>query len=262
MLSVLILTGAFCFGAIISSFLKASADRFQQSRSVLKGRSYCFYCSHQLSWLDLFPIFSFLFLRGRCRYCQHKISWQHPFIELLTGTILFLIWLFVGEPILAVFYSFIVLILIFISLLDFQYKIIPDKIVYPGIIIAFLFNLLYSLFLESSFFSMQSRFSLGLLGAEIGFFFLAFLYFLTKGKGMGFGDVKLAILMGLILGWPNILLGLFLGFLFGAIIGVGLIIFRRKKMKSEIPFGPFLTGGMLVALLWGEEIINYYLSLL
>ncbi len=79
---------------------------------------------------------------------------------------------------------------------------------------------------------------------------------------MGFGDVKLAILMGLILGWPNILLGLFLGFLFGAIIGIGLIIFRRKKMKSEIPFGPFLAGGTLVALLWGEEIINYYLSLL
>jgi len=98
-------------------------------------------------------------------------------VELLTGVILLLIWLFVGEPILAVFYSFIALILIFISLLDFQYKIIPDKIVYPGIIIAFLFNLLYSLFLESSFFLMQSRFSLGLLGAEIGFSFWPFFIF-------------------------------------------------------------------------------------
>ena len=262
MLLVLILISPFYFGAIIGSFLKASADRFQQSRNVLRGRSCCPHCAHQLSWLDLFPIFSFLFLRGRCRYCHHKISWQYPFIELLTGTVLLLIWLFIGDSILAIFYSFIGLILVFVSLIDFQYKIIPDKIVYPGIMIALFFNLFYSLFLGSSFFSMQSRFSLGLLGAEIGFFFLAFLYFLTKGKGMGFGDVKLAILMGLILGWPNILLGLFLGFLFGAIIGVGLIIFRRKKMKSEIPFGPFLTGGMLVALLWGEEIINYYLSLL
>jgi len=201
-------------------------------------------------------------LRGRCRYCQHKISWQHPLVELLTGIILLLIWVFVGEPILAIFYSFIALILVFISLLDFQYKIIPDKIVYPGIIIALLFNLFYSHFLGLSFFSIQSRFSLGLLGGEIGFFFLGFLYVLTKGKGMGFGDVKLGILMGLVLGWPNILLGLFLGFLFGAIIGIGLVIFHRKKMNSEIPFGPFLAGGTLIALLWGKEIINYYLSLL
>ncbi len=246
----------------MGSFLKVGADRFHQNRSVLKGRSYCPYCSHQLSWIDLFPVFSFLFLRGRCRYCQHKISWQYPFVELLTGTTLLLIWLFVNEPVLAVFYSFVSLVLIFISLFDFQYKIIPDKVIYPGIIIALLFNLFYSFFSEASFFLTQSRFFLGLLGGEVGFFLLASLYFLTRGKGMGFGDAKLGILIGLVLGWPNILLGLFLSFLFGAIIGAGLVISHRKKMNSEVSFGPFLAGGTFIALLWGEEIINYYLSLL
>jgi prepilin signal peptidase PulO-like enzyme (type II secretory pathway) len=201
-----------------------------------------------------------LSLGGKCRYCKKKISWQYPIVEIATALIFLLILAFSHYALLNIvflFYVFSVLIIIFVY--DLKHYLIPDKVLFPAIIIAFLFRIL-NLFRISDF---GFRIFTGYIAAIIiaaGFFL--FIFLISRGKWMGFGDVKLAVLLGLVLGFPNILVGLFLAFLFGAIIGVIIMALKKKGLKSEIPFGPFLIAGTFVALLWGQQIINWYLSLI
>jgi len=135
---------------------------------------------------------------------------------------------------------------------------IPDNILWTGIIIALIYRLAETIFLTRNYAELI-YYGLAIVAAS-GFFLL--LYLISKGKWIGFGDVKLAILLGLILGWPNILIGLFLSYLIGAIIGTGLMISKKKKAKSEIPFAPFLITGTIFALIFGQNIINWYLNLI
>jgi len=155
-----------------------------------------------------------------------------------------------------IYYWLIVSLLIVIFVYDLKWYVIPDKIVYPAIIIALIFNFQFSIFNQFSIFKFSI---LSALGTSI--FFLA-IFLISRGKWLGFGDVKLAFFMGLFLGFPDILVALFLAFLIGAMIGLGLIIFKKKGLKSEIPFGPFLITGTLIALFWGNQIINWYLNLI
>ena len=221
--------------------------RLEQGKSFLKGRSFCPNCKHQLSWQDLIPIFSFIILRGHCRYCQKKISIQYPLVEFFTGIIFVLIYLLrsdlLGRSDLLIFNFVVSCFFIIIFVYDLKHYIIPDKVVFPAIGIALIFNFLNIL---------------SAVGAA-GFFFLIVL--ISRGKGMGIGDIKLAFLMGLFLGWPNIIVALFLAIFLGAIMGIGLIISGKKTLKSEVPFGPFLTIGVFLALFWGEKIINFYFNL-
>ena len=248
----------FIFGLIVGSFLNCVIYRLEIGKSALKGRSFCPHCQHQLKWQDLIPIFSFLILRGKCRYCKKPISWQYPLVELFTGILFVLIfsnWL-LNIEIFSLAYLFIIssfLMIIFVY--DLKHYIIPDKIIYPAIVIAFL----YQLFNHWSLIINHLDFIYSALGAS---FFFLLIVLASRGKGMGIGDIKLGFLMGLILGWPNILVALFLAFLIGAIIGIGLIISHKKTLKSEVPFGPFLVTGTFLALFWGENIINWYLSLI
>jgi len=227
------------------------------------GRSYCDYCKKQLMWYDNIPLFSFLLLKGKCRFCHKKISFQYPLIEFLTGIefvwIYFLIqsnlnffsrfegfysfstlfaWLLLGACFLAIFVA------------DIKYQIIPDGAVFLGILIVLIklwFDYYFTGMIDFSVF-------LSALGASL---FFLLLIFLTSGKGMGFGDVKLALLMGLILGFPKILMALAFAFLTGAIVGVILITARKKKLKSKIAFGPFLILGTVFALIYGEKILSF-----
>ncbi len=135
---------------------------------------------------------------------------------------------------------------------DLKHYLIPDKVLFPAIGIA----VVYRLFENPS---LVLNFLLAVLIAS-GFFFI--IWFFSGGRWMGFGDVKLAILLGLILGFPNILTGLFLAFLFGAIIGVVLMAVKKKELNSKIPFGPFLIMGTFIAILWGQQLMQWYLSLI
>ncbi len=239
---------AFLFGLAVGSFLNCLIYRLENNQSFLKGRSFCPRCRHNLSWPDLVPILSFLSLGGRCRYCKKSISWQYPLVELGTG----LLFLFIFSFHLAIFHYLIVPFLVVIFVYDLKHYLIPDKIIYPAILLAFFCDALFNF----------PDLTLGYLPAALAAaaFFLAII-FLSRGKWLGWGDVKLAFLMGLILGWPNILLALFLGFATGAIIGVGLIAAGKKSLKSAVPFGPFLVTGTLLTLFWGGAVINWYLSL-
>ncbi|MDP3991233.1 MAG: prepilin peptidase [Candidatus Nealsonbacteria bacterium] len=240
----------FIFGLIIGSFLNCVIYRLEINKSFLKGRSFCPDCQHTLNWQDLFPVFSFIILKGRCRYCQKKISWQYPLVEIATGLLFLLIFNFQ----LPIFNYFIVPFFIAIFVYDLKHYIIPDKIVYPAVIIMLIFNLQ---FLISKQFSIFNSLILSAVGAAA--FFLA-IVLISRGKWMGVGDIKLAFLMGLVLGYPNILVSLFLAFLTGAIIGIGLIAFNKKTLKSAVPFGPFLVIGALVAMFFGGMIADWYFN--
>jgi len=261
---------------------KRITQKLRGGRSFLTGRSYCPECKHILSWQDLIPLLSFLTLKGRCRYCQGKISWQYPLVELTTGLLFvfifyqnmafFLPGFFTPWILKTIFLLVISCILIIIFASDFRYYIIPDKIIYPAIGITFLYQLFgnwkYEPVVSLPVVVPQLReignlqpllnplFSAFLAGA----FFLA-IVLISRGKWMGWGDPKLAFFMGLLLGSPNILIALFLAFLIGAIMGVGLIISGRKTLKSEVPFGPFLVVGTFVAFFWGGTLADWYLSL-
>ncbi len=244
----------FAIGIAIGSFLNCLIYRLNINEKP-KGRSYCPKCKHQLSYKDLVPVFSYIFLLGKCRYCKKKISLEYPLVELLTGFFFLFAFLFVGLSIELIYLLVVLFFLIFIFIYDLKHYIIPDFATFSLIIVSFLY-LSYISFLEKS----TSFLMYGVLSAFVAFLFFFSLFYFTKGKGMGFGDVKFVIFMGLFLGFPNIVVGLFISFFLGAIIGIGLIILKRKEMKSQIPFGPFLIAGTLTAYFYGEKIIDFYLN--
>ena len=252
----------FISGLCIGSFLNCIIYRLEQKKS-LKGRSFCPHCKHKLFWQDLFPVFSFLFLKGRCRYCHKKISIQYPLVELITG-ILFIFVFSLAYPaltlyqwiyVLYMFYMSSALIVIFVY--DLKHYIIPDKVLFPAIVISLIYNFIPPLFFGRPDQDILYAFSAAVIAS--GFFLIIFL--VSKGRWIGFGDVKLAVLMGFVLGFPNVLAALFLAFFFGAIIGIILMVFKKKSLKSEIPFGPFLIFGTFMAIFFGSQIINWYLRL-
>lgn len=247
----------FIFGLIVGSFLNCVIYRLEQKESFLKGRSYCPNCKHQLFAPDLIPVLSFLSLKGRCRYCRRPISWQYPLVELATGfvfTLVFHQFSTVGLASVVYFWA-ISSFLIIIFLYDLKHYLISDKVIYTAIALSGAWYLISGIFYAKDF-AFSALYSAGLAAL---FFFLIVL--VSKGKWMGEGDVKLAFFMGLFLGWPKIIVALFIAFFTGAIIGIGLMVLKKKTLKSEIPFGPFLVLGTFAALLFGEKIINWYLNL-
>ncbi|MFZ3073859.1 MAG: prepilin peptidase [Minisyncoccales bacterium] len=263
----------FAVGMIIGSFLNCLIWRSYNNESALAGRSYCPNCRHKLAWFDLIPAFSFLFLRAKCRYCEKPISWQYPAVELATGILfvaaarVFAPGIFNGYlPVISALellaYWVILSSLVVVFVADLRWYFIPDGAIAAGIFGAAV--LMSAQFFESNFIFHRSDWSIIfnplLSGLFAALFFLA-VFLVSRGKWIGFGDVKYALLMGLALGFPETLLALFLANFFGAIIGLGLIAARRKKMSSEIPFGPFLVGGTLIALFFPGSILNWYLSI-
>jgi leader peptidase (prepilin peptidase)/N-methyltransferase len=241
----------FIFGLSIGSFLNVLIYRLPRSLK-LTGRSFCPTCKKKISWYDNIPVISYLFLRGKCRKCHSPISWQYPAVELVTGILFILVAYLISFDnhywiIELLSYWVIVSALIVIFFIDLKHQIIPDQVIYPAIVITFLFQT-YSLQL-----AIYSYF-LAALGASL---FFLILYLVTRGKGMGFGDVKLAVLMGLILGPQRLILALYLAFLTGALIGVILILAKKKRFGEQIPFGPFLSGATIIALFWGETMVKW-----
>ena len=218
-----------------------------------------------------------MFFKAKCRYCRKKISWQYPAVELATGAIFLLILNFKFQILNEIqilnfinlaFWFYVASSLIIIFVYDLKHYIIPDKVLFPAIGITavyriFEFGILdfenLNLFRISDFgFRIFGGYLLAAIIAS-GFFLVIFL--ISKGRWMGFGDVKLAVLMGLLLGVNNVLAALFLAFFFGAIISIILIVLREKKLKSEIPFGPFLIIGTFMAMFWGQQIISWYFNM-
>jgi prepilin signal peptidase PulO-like enzyme (type II secretory pathway) len=256
----------FILGLIIGSFLNVVVYRLNLAESIL-GRSYCPHCKGKIRWYDNIPLLSFIVLKFQCRNCKKKISWQYPLVEFFTG----IAFAAVGANyfnaadaaawMMTLYYLGIISFLIAIFIYDFLYLEIPGLVLWPAVTWTIAFNLFFDLnrasfgndALSSSLFS-------GVLAGFVAFAFFFLLSALSKEKWMGMGDAYLAILLGLILGWPAILLGLFLAFAIGASVGITLVILGRKKIKSQLPFAPFLVFGTILALFFYDSIISWYLG--
>jgi len=208
-----------------------------------------------LSWQDLIPLLSFLILKGKCRYCHQKISWHYPLVELATA-ILFTLIIHYTFPnfLFSIFYFLLSSFLIIIFVYDLKHYIIPDKVIYPAIALTLIFDFKFLIFKQFQIFKYS------ILSAFLAAGFFLLIFSISRGKWLGFGDVKLGFFMGLFLGFPKILVALFFAYLIGAIIGIGLVLAGRKTLKSEVPFGPFLVTGTFIALFFGNQLINWYLG--
>jgi len=241
-----------CLGLLIGSFLNALIFRLYSKESILKGRSKCPQCKKELRALELIPVFSFVVLRGKCKGCQKKISLQYPLVELFTSVLFAIGYLKYGLSLELMSYLVLVSFLVIIFVYDLKHSLILDKVSIPAIIIA----LLSSIFIF--WLPLWDIFLGGLIGG--GFFFLQ--HVISKGKWVGGGDIRLGLFMGLLLGWQRVLVALFLAYIVGAIFSLILLASKKKNIKSQIPFGTFLSIATVITMLFGSEIINWYLSLL
>lgn len=236
-------------GLFIGSFLNVLIDRLPAGKSVIWGRSACDYCGTRLSWYELIPVLSFLLQRGRCRSCSGKLSLAYPLSEVTTA-VLFWVVAWNTYPNIPLLLTSVVIAscLLVITVIDFKQFIIPDSLT----IIAFVVQFLYILVVipEQLFPRLISAF-----GAVIA---LGCVWLITKGKGMGFGDVKFAGFLGLSLGFPAIVVGFYVAFLTGAALGIILIVGRKKSTKTKVAFGPLLIFGYIVALLYTRPIIGLF----
>ena len=267
----------FILGTAVGSFLGVVVDRLASREPIWKGRSHCDHCRHNLHAIDLIPLVSYFLLGRKCRYCHKKLSWFYPFIELCTGMSFVLIFFAVFQQssyliaqipyqFLALYYFTLISSLLVIFFADIRYGIIPFKIVIFALLVTLLWDVLFP---HVSFppvavqlLGLQTNLLIILASAigASGFFFL--LFAATKGRGMGFGDVVYAFLMGFTLGFPRVILGLYIAFVAGAIISLVLIALKKKKFRGgTIPFGPFLVLGTIISLLWGTQLIAYVLRI-
>ncbi len=288
----------FLTGTVLGSLVKALSDRSLGKRSFW-GRSYCPKCRRTLAWYDLFPVCSFLFLKGRCRYCKDKIGIEYVVIEVVMGILIAFLFLqsfnnfqsifnfkFLIFNFELLFKTFFITVLAVLFLTDLKKMFIPDRIVIPSIIIGLVGLVLITIYKVGYLYYYLSLSPIGrkllppysdyfqrhaLTAAEplifgilmmvgIGGFFWG-LIIITRGKGMGRGDVKLGAFIGLMLGFPQAVLAMILSFLTGAVFSIILIIAGKKHFGQTIPFGPFLVLGSLIVLFWGDKILEWYLRL-
>jgi prepilin signal peptidase PulO-like enzyme (type II secretory pathway) len=242
--------------------------RLNVAESLTLERSKCPHCKEQINWYDNIPLISFVLLKFRCRNCKEKISWQYPIVELFTALVFALVGYFffdindAGSWAAAIYYLGVVSFLITIATYDFLFMEIPGLVLWPAIGWTIAFNLFFDFtaLVPAADVLRIATYS-GVLAAFTFFLVFFMMVAVSKEKWMGMGDAYLVILLGLLLGWPKILLALILAFSIGAIAGIFLILTKKKKLDSQIPFGPFLILGTLISLFFYESIVGWYVSL-
>lgn len=269
---LLITTFLFVLGAVLGSFLSVVILRSTTNEGWVSGRSRCDSCKNTISWYDNIPLLSFVLLRGKCRHCKDPILPLHPMVEVLTGVLLvwwywggFLFFKLTQTPLSVLqplFWLVVGLLLIYLFIIDLNYMILPDK----PVLLLFLLAVVYRVVLVSSGIMQLNDLYYAIFAAILSFTFFFAIYKISilvyKQEGMGFGDVKLVVPLALLLGAQKMIVCLFLSFIIGSVVGVILISLKKGKMKTAIPFGPFLIGSTALSLLWGDVIFSWYWSLL
>jgi len=243
----------FVFGLIFGSFLNVCIYRLPRGESIVWPASHCPVCKTEIRPWDNVPVLSFIILHGRCRSCKAKIHWRYPVVELLTGVLFLSLFLKFGLTREVIVFLFLAALLVVITFIDIEYQLILNKITLPGVLLGAV--LTWQL-------GSAHLWQIG-LGLVIGGGSLVLVALLGKGlfgkESMGMGDVKMAAMIGVFIGAKGVAISLFLGFLIAGIFSfVGMAI-KKVRRSSYIPFGPFIAGGTLVYIFWGENIINWYL---
>ncbi|MBO5425651.1 MAG: prepilin peptidase [Lachnospiraceae bacterium] len=236
------------YGVVIGSFLNVLTLRLPLKESVTLKRSHCMTCGHTLSWYELFPLFSYIFLGGKCRHCKSKISIQYPLVEGANGVLYVILFLVHGISVETILYCLCASALLALSIIDWRTQEIP---------VGFnIFILLLGLVRLVTDLGNWSQYVIGLFAVS-GFLFLLFL--ITKGRGIGGGDIKLMAATGLLLGWQLNIIAFLLGCIIGSIIHLTLMAI--KKANRVLAFGPYLSMGVYIAMIWGEQLVSWYLSM-
>jgi leader peptidase (prepilin peptidase)/N-methyltransferase len=252
-------------GLAIGSFLNVCIDRLPVRRSLAYPPSHCDSCLHPLSMWDNVPLFSYFWLRGRCRYCGAAIPRRVPLVETLTAVLFFLaFWRFgLTAPFaITAFWCCVFLVIIFI---DWERKLILNRVTYPAAVAALVILAAASLFPGAGLLANlepvpRPAILSGLIGGAIGLVFFL-IVFIISPRAMGVGDVKLAGVIGLATGFPMALVALLIGILIGGLAAAVLLALRKKGLKEGVPYGTILAIGPIVTLLWGTSILNWYLGL-
>jgi leader peptidase (prepilin peptidase)/N-methyltransferase len=258
---------AFIFGLPVGSFLNVCIYRLPRRQSIITPPSYCPKCKKKIRWYDNIPLISYILLKGKCRNCKAKISPRYFIVELITGLMFF--FLMMRFKLSFDFFIFVIFtcMLIIITFVDFEHFLIPDVLVLPGIILGFALSTHNSLLdFPPLFFSVSyplSAFMNSITGAFLGFLSLLIVALvggaLFKKEAMGGGDLKLLAMIGAFLGWKNVFFTILVSSLVGSIIGIILILLKKKGRKEYIPYGPYLALAGILSIFWGDIIIAKFL---
>ena len=256
------------FGTAVGSFLNVCIDRLPVGGSIVRPPSHCDSCQHRLSPADLIPVLSYLCLRRRCRYCGALIPWRPFWVELGTGLLFGLSYWYFGLSTPFVVTALYGCLFLVIGIIDLEHHLILNKISYPAMAITLVIAVFQS---PQELITLNigwpwAGISSSLMGGAMGFLFLLLAYLATfaiyKKEAIGFGDVKLAGLIGLATGPRLVFLALTLGAILGGVVGMILLLLKLKERKEPLPFGSFLAISTMLTLLWGNAILNWYLGLL
>ncbi|MCH5252319.1 MAG: prepilin peptidase [Lachnospiraceae bacterium] len=242
----------FLYGIIVGSFLNVCIYRIPKEESIVTVGSHCMACGHRLKWWDLFPVFSWLFLKGRCRYCKAKISVQYPLVELANAVLYLIIFAVNGWNIESVLWCIATSALLVLSIIDYRTMMIPtgiDLVILGVGILHLILNL-----------NNWHYYVIGFFFASLFLLLCSLLFRLLRNKnGLGMGDVELMACAGLCIGWGHALLAVVIGSVLGSIIqGIKLAV---TKEGQKFAFGPYLSLGVWIAMLWGTEIYDWYVGL-
>ncbi len=253
----------FFLGAAIGSFVNVLIDRTMRDENWVSGRSHCDHCHKTLAWYDMIPIVSFVVYRGKSRCCRTPLSYRYPVVEMIVG-LLFVWWLAVGfwffklvsAPLTIIQPGFWLLsgvLFVILALADLFYGVVLLNIVWLGSIAVVMYRA--TLWYYQAY--NPKDLLISLVVGSIFYIFFWGLYKLTKGRGMAEGDMYVALYMGILLGWPKGLLALVMSFVLGSIVGVGLIVSGLKTRKDSVPFVPFMIMAMVIALVFGDQLIGF-----
>ena len=246
-------------GTEIGSFLNVCIDRLPAGNSLLYPPSHCEACQHRLLPKDLIPVLSYLWLRGHCRYCRAPIPRRLFWVEVGSGLLFaFTYWQYglSVEFVVTTFYCYLFIVL---GVIDLEHKLILNKIVYPAAVVALIISVLLP---QPGIIGVSlpwPKIVNGIIGGAIGFAFLLIPAIIYRG-GMGWGDIKMAGLIGLVTGFPLVFVAILMAVILGGLVAGFLLLLRIKKRKEAIPFGPFLSLATMATLLWGSGILNWYLG--
>jgi leader peptidase (prepilin peptidase)/N-methyltransferase len=247
---------SFVFGTIVGSFLNVCIHRIPHGKSIIAPSSHCPRCKTPIRFYDNIPLVSFIILKGKCRKCHAPISLRYPVVEFLMGLFSLILLLRFGISTLYLIYLAFFASLTLVSFIDLSLRIIPDVISLPGIVIGLAISLLHpQLSIKDSLIGV-------LLGGGSLYAVASVYHIITKREGMGGGDVKLLAMIGAFIGWKGVLFTILCSSFIGTVVGVTLMLVSSADSKYAVPFGPFLSLGAIIYILWGELLIAWYLGFL
>jgi len=254
---------AFVFGAVVGSFLNVCVHRLPREESIVEPPSHCPHCNQRIYWYDNVPLVSYVALQGRCRHCRKRISPRYFVMELLTAMLFLLVWVSFDEWLIPIYWVIVAGLLV-ATFIDFEHYIIPNGLTIGGTALGLVLSILYPPLQRAD--TVAAAGLQSLLGVIVGGLLLLVIALvgekIFKKEAMGMGDVKLMAAIGAFMGWQATLFTLFVSSILGGIVGLALVLIRRKGWQSRLPYGPYIAFAAMIWLFCGPAIVKWYFTFL